>query len=44
MNNANETNNIAVSSAEILSIQSYIQSKNTAVLTIMFTDIKVLLS
>ncbi|MDP3009229.1 MAG: adenylate/guanylate cyclase domain-containing protein [Methylococcales bacterium] len=40
MNHANETNNIAVSSAEILSIQSYIQSKNTAVLTIMFTDIK----
>jgi class 3 adenylate cyclase len=40
MNSANETNNIAVSSAEILSIQSYIQSKNTAVLTIMFTDIK----
>lgn len=36
MNSANETNNIAVSSAEILSIQSYIQSKNIALLTIMF--------
>ena len=40
MNSANETNNIAVSSAEILSIQSYIQSKNIALLTIMFIDIK----
>jgi len=40
MNSINETANIAVNSAEILSIQSYIQSKNTAVLTIMFTDIK----
>jgi class 3 adenylate cyclase len=35
-----ETKKIDVTSAEILSIQSYIQEKNTAVLTIMFTDIK----
>lgn len=35
-----ETKKIDVTSAEILSIQSYIQQKNTAVLTIMFTDIK----
>jgi class 3 adenylate cyclase len=35
-----ETKKIAVTSAEILNIQSYIQRKNTAVLTVMFTDIK----
>lgn len=40
MNNPDETKKIDVTSAEILSIQSYIQQKNTAVLTIMFTDIK----
>lgn len=40
MSIANESNKIAVTSAEILTIQSYIQQKNTAVLTIMFTDIK----
>jgi class 3 adenylate cyclase len=40
MNIANEPEKIDVSSAEILNIQSYIQKKNTAVLTIMFTDIK----
>ena len=40
MSIANESNKTAVTSAEILTIQSYIQQKNTAVLTIMFTDIK----
>ncbi len=37
---ANDTKKFDVTSAEILNIQSYIQQKNTAVLTIMFTDIK----
>ena len=40
MSIANETPKINVTSAEILNIESYIQRKNTAVLTIMFTDIK----
>jgi len=40
MNISEETNKIAVTSAEISTIESYIQTKNTAVLTIMFTDIK----
>ncbi|CAG1021724.1 partial putative protein, partial [Patescibacteria group bacterium] len=35
-----ETNKIAVTHAEISNIESYIQEKNTAVLTVMFTDIK----
>jgi class 3 adenylate cyclase len=37
---SDEAKKIAVTSAEILNIQSYIQKKNTAVLTVMFTDIK----
>jgi class 3 adenylate cyclase len=40
MNSPNESQKIDVTSAEILNIESYIQKKNTAVLTIMFTDIK----
>jgi class 3 adenylate cyclase len=40
MNSPNESEKIDVTSAEILNIESYIQQKNTAVLTIMFTDIK----
>ena len=40
MSSSNEASKIDVTSAEILNIQSYIQKKNTAVLTIMFTDIK----
>ncbi|MDD1616279.1 MAG: hypothetical protein CG439_1417 [Methylococcaceae bacterium NSP1-2] len=40
MSSSNETNKIDVTSTEILNIESYIQKKNTAVLTIMFTDIK----
>jgi class 3 adenylate cyclase len=40
MSITNETQKIDVTSAEILNIESYIQKKNTAVLTIMFTDIK----
>jgi class 3 adenylate cyclase len=40
MSIANEANKIDVTSTEILNIESYIQKKNTAVLTIMFTDIK----
>lgn len=35
-----ETHKIAVTTAEISNIESYIQEKNTAVLTVMFTDIK----
>lgn len=35
-----ENQKIAVTSTEISNIESYIQKKNTAVLTIMFTDIK----
>ncbi len=40
MSSSNEANKIDVTSTEILNIESYIQKKNTAVLTIMFTDIK----